>query len=162
MKLQISFWLNWSVLKSWCFGCFSLLRRRIYTKCKLFVYLMKRNTWKWIVIRPYLYGNELENSVLNVKNKEGWRERFKQRRKHLPCVCVCVCAQWILNKDTLKGKHSPEVLICSVSLFRCHGLLSHLLFSLPLLICLYSTHPAPFCLPPSFFFPLLASALETL
>ena len=85
------------------------------------------------------------------------RESFKQRGKCM-CVCVCVyvcacaCAQWILNKDTLKGKHTPAVLICSVSVFRCHTLLSHLLFSLPLLICLYSTHPEPSRLPP-FFFP---------
>lgn len=69
---------------------------------------------------------------------------------------VCVCVQWILNKDTLKGKHTPAVLICLVSVFRCHSLLSHLLFSLPPLICLYSTHPAPSRLPPSLFLPSLA------
>lgn len=52
-------------------------------------------------------------------------------------------AQRILNKSSLKGKHTPTVLICSVSVFHCHALLSHRLFSLPRLICCYSTHPSP-------------------
>lgn len=89
------------------------------------------------------------------KRVEG-REQLNKKRGGGVCikVCVCVCAQWILNKDTLKGKHTPAVLICSVSVFCCHALLSHPRFSLPPLICPYSTHPAPSPLSHFFIFSL--------
>lgn len=70
---------------------------------------------------------------------------------------MCVSAQCtegcgILDKNSLKGKRTPTVLICSVSVFYCHALRSHPLLSLPLLICLYSTHPtSPPPLSASFF-----------
>lgn len=72
------------------------------------------------------------------------------------CVCACVNAQRAegcstLDKNSLKGKRTPTVLICSVSVFYCHALRSHPLLSLPLLICLCSAHPTP---PSSSFFSL--------
>ena len=93
-----------------------------------------------------------------------WDESTVENRGRGVCVCVCVCARrdavyWI--RTLWKGKRTPTVLICSVSVFCCHAPRSHPLLSLPLLICLYSTHPTtpP---PPLFFFFTLCQASQTL
>lgn len=71
-----------------------------------------------------------------------WDESPVENRGRGVCISVCVCTEGcsILDKNSLKGKRTPTVLICSVSVFYCHALRSHPLLSLPLLICLYSTH----------------------